>query len=256
MQRSAPCSGCTASSPCWCSSPVSPASSTPWWRGGGHHPRGRIQGPAHAGGAAQLPPRHDPVHRLRGDVLRRLVLGLLTTPPSMPARRSTSPAPSSPAGTGRAKGIETFDPWHLLLLNTLIPAQHLRHHAHLGAPRPRAWRSPVGEVGPVVHGDPRRAVLDLPGLRVQPRHLLVLRQHLRRHLLHGDRLPRLPRHRRHHPSSRCASAGSMPGTSPRRIISASRQAAWYWHFVEAVVWPVLFTFIYVGGRAAVTSRRT
>ncbi len=44
---------------------------------GRRHQGSPVQGRPHPRGADQPPLRHDPVHRLRGDVLRRLVLGLL-----------------------------------------------------------------------------------------------------------------------------------------------------------------------------------
>ena len=68
----------------------------------------------------QPPLRHDPVHRLRGDVLRRLVLGLLQrrAVPATPPRNSC--APSSSAASGRRRASRRSIPWHLPLLNTLI----------------------------------------------------------------------------------------------------------------------------------------
>ena len=65
------------------------------------------------------PLRHDPVHRLRGDVLRRLVLGLFQHR-AVSRRRASSRARRSHRHVWPPKGIETFDPWHLPLLNTLI----------------------------------------------------------------------------------------------------------------------------------------
>jgi cytochrome c oxidase subunit 3 len=76
------------------------------------------RGRSHPRGADQPPLRHDPVHRLRGDVLRRLVLGLLqhrAVPGDQIQARSRFTG-----GVWPPKGIETFDPWHLPLLNTLI----------------------------------------------------------------------------------------------------------------------------------------
>ena len=89
-----------------------------WWTR--RDPRGAVQGRPHPRGADQPPLRHDPVHRLRGDVLRRLVLGLLQL------RAVSRPTPFTPTrdalfgGVWPPKGIETFDPWHLPLLNTLM----------------------------------------------------------------------------------------------------------------------------------------
>ena len=65
------------------------------------------------------PLRHDDVHRLRGDVLRRLVLGLFRRQP-VHRRGDQLHPPEFTGGVWPPKGIETFDPWHLPLLNTLI----------------------------------------------------------------------------------------------------------------------------------------
>jgi len=71
----------------------------------------------------------NPVHRLRGDVLRRLVLGLLqfravpcgrhSRHPRCGVRRGagTAMGACSVRAPGRRRAIETFDPWHLPLLN-------------------------------------------------------------------------------------------------------------------------------------------
>ena len=109
------------------------ACSTPWQAGGRDViQRGRDSGRPHPRGADQPPLRHDPVHRLRGDVLRRLVLGVLqclAVPGgcgSCHARcgvrlRSRHPGGAcNVPGTWPPKGINAFDPWHLPLLNTLI----------------------------------------------------------------------------------------------------------------------------------------
>ena len=58
-------------------------------------------------------------------------------------------APSAPSRTasGRRKGIETFDPWHLPLLQHADPA-HLGHHGDLGASRAAGERPRGPEVGP------------------------------------------------------------------------------------------------------------
>ena len=66
---------------------------------------------------------------------------------------------------------------------------------------------------------------------------------LRLGLLHGHRLPRLPRHHRHHLPDR------LPDPAAGRRLHADSKhfgfeaAAWYWHFVD-VVWLFLFTFLY------------
>ncbi len=79
----------------------------------------QYQGDLYPRGADQPPLRHDPVHCLRGDVLRRLVLGLFNSAlfPGDPVHATRE---ALFGGVWPPKGIETFDPWHLPLLNTLI----------------------------------------------------------------------------------------------------------------------------------------
>src|SRR5882762_8162439 len=106
------------------------------------------------------------------------------------------------------KGIETFDPWHLPLLNTLIL---------LTSGTTVTWAHPAR---PHFHG---RA-----GLRIQSRCLSLFRQHLRRHLLHGDRLPWRPRDHRLDLSDRLPDprlsgpfhAGAAPGLRVLRLVLA------------------------------------
>ena len=99
-------------------------------------------------------------------------------------------------GVWPPKGIEVFDPWHLPLLNTLIlltsgTTVTWAHHALIHNDRKGLiW----GLVCTIVLG---MIFTARPGLRVRPRGVLLRRQHLRFDLLHGDRLPRLPCHRRH-----------------------------------------------------------
>ena len=88
-----------------------------WWRD--VITRGRAQGRPHPRRADLAPLRHDPVHRLGGDVLRRLVLGLFSTA-LFPADLHQVARTELLGGVWPPKGIETFDPWHLPLLNTLI----------------------------------------------------------------------------------------------------------------------------------------
>jgi cytochrome c oxidase subunit 3 len=76
--------------------------------------------------------------------------------------------------------------------------------------------------------------------------LRLRRQHLRRDLLHGDGLPRLPRLVGTIFLIGLPAAGRWPVTSRRRQHFGFEAAAWYWHFVD-VVWLFLFFAIYVRG---------
>jgi cytochrome c oxidase subunit 3 len=69
------------------------------------------------------------------------------------------------------------------------------------------------------------------------------RRALRLDLLHGHRLPRLPRARRHHLPARLPDPSDERRLHPQAALRL-RSAAWYWHFVD-VVWLFLFAFIYV-----------
>jgi cytochrome c oxidase subunit III len=64
-------------------------------------------------------------------------------------------------------------------------------------------------------------------------------------LLHGDRLPRLPRDRRHHLPAVCLFRAYKGHFTPRQHFGFEA-AAWYWHFVD-VVWLFLFVAVYVWG---------
>ncbi len=118
-------------------------------------------------------------------------------------------------------GMEVFDPWHLPLLNTLIlltsgTTVTWAHHALLHNDR----QGP--EMGTGADDHPRAAVHRHPGLRICVGAVRLCRQHLRRHLLHGDRLPRLPRHHRHDLPDRLPGARAERAISGRSSISASR----------------------------------
>ena len=164
---------------------------------------------------ADLPPlRDDPVHRLGGDVLRRLVLGLLQRR-AVPGRHRIMVARTELlGGVWPPKGIETFDPWHLPLLNTLIlltsgTTVTWAHHALLENDREGLkW----GLILTIVLG---AAFTGGAGLRVQPCRVQLQRQHLRRHLLHGDRLPRRP----------CADRHDLPDRVPDPRLSRPLHAA-------------------------------
>ncbi len=98
-------------------------------------------------------------------------------------------------GVWPPKSIETFDPWHLALLNTLIlltsgTTVTWAHHALLENHRKGlVW----GLVCTIALG---LSLHRLPGLGIRARRIPLFRQHLRRDLLHGDRVPRRACHHR------------------------------------------------------------
>ena len=108
--------------------PASWSSSTSCSGGGATSSTKATSGLSHRGGPARPALRHDPVHRLRGDVLRRLVLGLLRR---LRCSRPTADRPRH--GVWPPKGIQTFDPVRPAAPEHADPAA-LGHHGHLGAP--------------------------------------------------------------------------------------------------------------------------
>ena len=112
---------------------------------------------------------------------------------------STSRASSTPAASGRRKGVEVFDPWHLPLVNTLIlltsgTTVTWAHHALQHGDRKGAKK---GLMLTVLLGALFTAVQAYEYSASRP--FFFRRQlGLRLDLLHGDRLPRLPRADRHH----------------------------------------------------------
>ena len=153
---------------------------------------------------------------------------------------------NTPAEQWPPVGIETFDPWHLPLINTLIlltsgTTVTWAHHAlqHNDRRRP--------EVGADLHRRARRfcshavQIYEYAHAAFQ-----LLRQHLRRDLLHGDRLPRLPRSDRHHIPDGLPVPRRLAGHFKPEHHFGFEAAAWYWHFVD-VVWLFLFACIYVWG---------
>ena len=129
-------------------------------------------------------------------------------------------------GVWPPKGIETFDPWHLPLLNTLIlltsgTTVTWAHHALLHNDRKGLnW----GLVLTILLGLTFTCV---QAYEYSHAAFPFSRQHLRRDLLHGDRLPRLPRDHRHdlpdrlpdprhrrplHAASSISASSSPPGT--------------------------------------------
>ncbi len=98
-------------------------------------------------------------------------------------------------GVWPPKGVETFDPWHFPLLNTLIlltsgTTVTWAHHALLENDRKGLiWGLRLTILArPELH---LRA-----GLGIHARRLPLFRQPLRRDVLHGDRIPRRPCHHR------------------------------------------------------------
>ncbi len=83
------------------------ASMAVWWRDVIRE--ATFRGPSHTGRAARPALRHGAVHRLGGDVLRRVLLGVLH-------RRRCSRR----GGVWPPKGIHPFDPFDFPFLNTLI----------------------------------------------------------------------------------------------------------------------------------------
>ena len=145
-------------------------------------------------------------------------------------------------------------------LRPLAPAaaQHadpadLGHHRHLGAPR-AARRRPQGRSRSGLCADHRCSALHRsPASRpIEYTHAELrasCRQHLRLDLLHGDRLPRLPRDHRHDLPDRLPAPRLCAATSRPKQHLGFEVAAWYWHFVD-VVWLFLFACIYVWGAGA------
>jgi hypothetical protein len=86
---------------------------------GGATSSGGQRGPPHPRRAAAPALRHDPVHRLRGDVLRRLVLGLFRRR-LFPTRRAGPRARAADRRHWPPKGIEVLRSLAPAALNTLI----------------------------------------------------------------------------------------------------------------------------------------
>jgi hypothetical protein len=152
----------------------------------------KASGRPHAGRAHRAALRLHPVHHVRGDVLRGVVLVVLQA-------RALPDGADSPARrrrTGRPR-IETFDPWHLPLINTLILllsgcAATWAHHALVHENNRKDLKN--GLLIAIVLGVAFTGLQAYEYSHLRPSDFR--RQHLRRQLLHGDGLPRLPRHHR------------------------------------------------------------
>ncbi len=218
-----------------------------WWR---DVIREGVRGRPHSCRSAPPPLRHDPLHRLRGDVLRRLVLGLFRRG-SVPRRRARPseldrrrrhghprPAHRRPLAAAARRRHRRDDPGQRRSDARHVRA-HLRSVAHparqhadpadlgrdgdVGAPRAAAQQPPRPDHRPHPDRAARRHLHLLPGLRVRARRLQLRRAHLRLDVLHGDGLPRRARHHRHDlphcvPVARARRVPSRP-----RHTSASRR---------------------------------
>ena len=208
----------------------------------GRHQGGAARRP-HAGRQIAPPLRHDPVHRLRGDVLRRLVLGLFQRRAVSRRGASRFARTALTGGVWPPKGIETFDPWHLPLLNTLIlltsgTTVTWAHHALIEGDQQGVKN------GLMLHHPARHAVhlcqayeyshaaFDFAGNIYGATFFMATGFH-GFHVIIGTIFLIV-----------CLS-GPIAASSRRHHLGFEF-AAWYWHFVD-VVWLFLFACIYVWG---------
>ena len=105
-----------------------------WWTRRG--PRGDLRGLPYPRGPAPPPLRHDHLHRLRGDVLRGLVLGLFRAALYATIRSQYAAGRAARRGLA-AEGHRDLRPLAPAAAQHPDPAD-LRHHGDLGAPRPSA----------------------------------------------------------------------------------------------------------------------
>jgi cytochrome c oxidase subunit 3 len=158
--------------------------------------------------------------------------------------------PSVAPGTTASPGgiiepFQTMTPFWLPTINTALLLTSgvtltIAHHMLR-----EATAAPPSHVD-VAHRAAGRDLRVRAGLRVLPRlHRAEPEAHLGRlrlHLLHADRLPRLPRDRRH---ADAAVHHAAPDEGPLHADKhfGFEGAAWYWHFVD-VVWLGLYTLVY------------
>ena len=146
------------------------------------------------------------------------------------------------------KGIETFDPWHLPLLNTLIlltsgTTVTWAHHALLHGDRKGA------QVGPDLHHRTRRCCS--PACR--PTSTATRRSHYAGHIYGATFFMATGFHGAHVIIGTiflivCLFRAYAGHFTPTHHLGFEF-AAWYWHFVD-VVWLFLFACIYVWGHGA------
>jgi hypothetical protein len=188
---------------------------------GGDRPR--------AVGHAHRPARHAPVHRQRGDVLRRPVRHLLQR-----AGRGAGRHVGAARGRARARHRAGRRP------DRHPPVVQL-HDAVRGVGHPTRRHRQAADVDGH-HARAGRPVPAWPAVRLQRPGLRDRRRRVRHHVLHADRLPRGPRvrwHGRpdHHP-------GALRGQFSGRNHVAVEAVSMYWHFVD-VVWICVFSTIYL-----------
>ncbi len=154
-------------------------------------------------------------------------------------------AAATVGGVWPPKGIEVLDPFAFPLLNTMIlllsgTTVTWAHHALIHGDRDGL------QEGPVVHRSCSASCFSsIQAYEYSHAAFGFAGQHLRRDLLHGDRVPRLPRLRRHDLPDRLPRPRLRGDFTPTHHFGFEA-AAWYWHFVD-VVWLFLFIAIYCWG---------
>ena len=113
------------------------------------HLRSRGRARPHPRGADLAPLRHDPVHRLGGDVLRRLVLGLFQHR-AVPRRAQGRGADRLHRRRVAAEGHRDLRSLASAAAQHADPA-HLGHHRDLGASRAARERPQGTDLGPRLH---------------------------------------------------------------------------------------------------------